>query len=65
MIRALLARVAGQERALANARAASTELSRQRVEREEVELFLVRARRACDPHRMTAHLRRARGLPPG
>ncbi|HET6652592.1 MAG TPA: hypothetical protein VFH10_08120 [Nocardioides sp.] len=40
MVRALLARLAGQERALANARAASTELSRQRVEREEVELFL-------------------------
>ena len=33
-----------QKRALANARAASTELSRQRVQREEVELFLERHR---------------------
>ena len=39
-MRGLLARLASQERALANARAAATELSRQRVEREEVELFL-------------------------
>ena len=31
---------ASHDRALANARAASTELSRRRVEREEVELFL-------------------------
>ena len=30
----------GQERAIANARAAATELSRRRVEREEVELYL-------------------------
>ncbi len=49
--------VVGQERAVANARAASTELSRLRVEREEVELFLVAARhgRAAQPER------RARG----
>ena len=40
-LRALL----GQERAIANARAAATELSRQRVEREEVEMFLARRRR--------------------
>ncbi|MGZ4436645.1 MAG: hypothetical protein ACXVWW_08550 [Nocardioides sp.] len=38
LLRALL----GQERALANARVAATELSRRRVEREEVELFLAR-----------------------
>ena len=30
----------GQERAIANARAAATELSRLRVEREEVEIYL-------------------------
>ena len=37
------------ERAVANARAATTELSRLRVEREDVELFLVEslARRAA------------------
>jgi hypothetical protein len=40
MVRALLARLGGQERALANARSAATELSRRRVEREEVDLFL-------------------------
>ncbi len=32
----------GQERAIENARSACTALSRQRVEREEVELFLAR-----------------------
>lgn len=40
MMRALLERLTGQDHALANARAAATELSRRRVEREEVELFL-------------------------
>ena len=40
MIRGLLTRLAGQDRALANARTAATELSRRRVEREEVELYL-------------------------
>jgi len=39
-MRGLLTRLVGQERALANARAAATELSQRRVEREEVELFL-------------------------
>ena len=39
-MRELLARLVGQDRALANARAAATELSRRRVEREEVELYL-------------------------
>jgi hypothetical protein len=40
MLRELLRRLADQERALANARDASTELCRQRVEREELELYL-------------------------
>jgi hypothetical protein len=40
MVRALLARLGSQDRALANARSAATELSRRRLEREEVELFL-------------------------
>ena len=39
-MRRLLADLVGQERARANARAACTELSRRRVEREEVELLL-------------------------
>ena len=34
--------VLGQERAIDNARAAATELARQRVEREEVEIYLAR-----------------------
>ena len=34
--------VMGQERAIANARAASTELARRRVERNEVELYMRR-----------------------
>lgn len=34
----------GNQRAIDNARAASTELSQRRVEREEVELFLNRLR---------------------
>lgn len=33
---------AAQDRALANARVAATELARRRVQREEVELFLAR-----------------------
>ena len=40
----LVRMLVSQNRALANARAASTELSRQRVQREEVELFLERHR---------------------
>ena len=40
MVRTLLTRLVGQERALTNARTAATELSRRRVEREEVDLFL-------------------------
>ena len=32
----------GRERAIANARAASTELARRRVERNEVELYMLR-----------------------
>jgi len=39
-MRGLFARLVSQERALANARAAATELSRARVERDEVELYL-------------------------
>jgi hypothetical protein len=39
-MRRLLLQLTGQERAIANARAACTELSRSRVERAEVELFL-------------------------
>ena len=38
----LLQGLTGQGRAIANARAACTELSRARVERDEVELFLER-----------------------
>ena len=44
MVRALLARMTGQERARANARSAATELSRLRVEREDVELYLASRR---------------------
>ena len=39
-MRRLLQALVGQERALANARTACTSLSRRRVEREDVELFL-------------------------
>ena len=41
-MRGLLRVLLGQERAIENARSACTALSRQRVEREEVELFLAR-----------------------
>jgi hypothetical protein len=41
-MRRLMQELFGQERARANARAACTELSRCRVERAEVELFLER-----------------------
>ena len=41
-MRRLLEQLTGQERAIANARAACTELSRARVQRDEVELFLER-----------------------
>ena len=41
-MRELLRVLLGQERAIENARSACTALSRQRVEREEVELFLTR-----------------------
>ena len=41
-MRRLLEQLTGQGRAIANARAACTELSRARVERVEVELFLER-----------------------
>jgi hypothetical protein len=51
-MRRLLQALVGQERAIANARAACTSLSRRRVEREDVELFLAahaaRASRATD-----------------
>jgi hypothetical protein len=42
---------ASNERAVANARAATTELSRRRVEREDVELYLAgrAARRTASP----------------
>ena len=40
IMRGLLRVLLGQERAIENARSACTELSRQRVEREEVELYL-------------------------
>jgi hypothetical protein len=39
-MRRLLDRLLGQDRAIENARAACTELSRRRVEHEEVDLFL-------------------------
>jgi hypothetical protein len=38
-----------QQRALANARTAATQLSRGRVERDEVELFLLEQRRPDAP----------------
>ena len=41
-MRGLLRVLLGQERAIENARSACTALSRKRVEREEVELFLAR-----------------------
>ena len=41
-MRRLLEQLTGQGRAISNARAACTELSRARVERDEVELFLER-----------------------
>ena len=44
-MRRLLHGLLGQERAIANARAASAELSRHRTQREEVELFLARYER--------------------
>jgi hypothetical protein len=39
-MRRLIERLAGPERAVRNARTACTELSRRRLERDEVELFL-------------------------
>ncbi len=42
----LVSRMSSQERSVANARAATTALSRARVERNEVELFL--EQRLCD-----------------
>jgi hypothetical protein len=47
----LVRMLVSQDRAVANARSASTALSRQRLEREEVELFLERHARR---HRRTA-----------
>ena len=44
----LAARLSNQERAVANARAATTELSRARVERDSVELFLHRLHEPSD-----------------
>jgi len=44
----LLGALMGQDRAVANARAAATELSRRRVEREEVALYLD-AREGAEP----------------
>lgn len=47
----LLRRIADQSRAVENARVASTELARRRVEREEVEIFLARLEAlAAAPH---------------
>jgi len=40
LLNQLLDRLTGQQHAIENARSACTELSRRRVEREEVELFL-------------------------
>jgi hypothetical protein len=45
IVRELLWALFGQDKAVANARAAATAMSRRRVERDEVELFL----RALDP----------------
>ena len=47
---------ASQSAALANARVASTELSRLRVEREDVELFLAQSRAHAQAHAQ-AHMR--------
>jgi hypothetical protein len=65
MVKGLLRAVVAQERALANARGAATELSRQRVEREEVALFLEQqdAARRGTPSTVPA-ARRARGSAP-
>jgi hypothetical protein len=40
IVRELLWALFGQERAVANARAAATAMSRRRVERDEIELYL-------------------------
>ena len=45
---------AAQEAALANARAAATDLARSRVEREEVELFLAARREPAGTRRRPA-----------
>ena len=52
LVKELLRALVSQGRSLANARGASTELSRARVEREEVEIYLHelrRSRRSADP----------------
>lgn len=50
---------ASQAAALANARTASTELGRRRVERDDVELFLAGALAAGGPEVRTDAVRRA------
>jgi hypothetical protein len=56
----LAGRLAGQERSLANARRASTEVSRRRVERDEVTIYLDGLRaEAEEPRTRTARSRTA------
>jgi nucleoside-triphosphatase THEP1 len=47
--------LAGQEQALSNARRASTEVSRRRVERDEVTLYLEALDRAHDSAAVSTH----------
>jgi hypothetical protein len=49
IVRELLWALLGQEKAVANARTAATVLSRRRVERDEVELYLESLDAVADP----------------
>lgn len=60
-VQALLLRLGDQTRALDNARTASTELARRRVEREKVDIFLDRLHRGAGRDPATA--RTASGAP--
>ena len=48
IVRELLGSLFGQEKAVANARSAATAMSRRRVERDEVELYLEELRGEAD-----------------
>ena len=49
IVRELLEALVGQDKAVANARAAATELSRRRVERDEIDLYLEALRPGAAP----------------